>query len=295
MAERLEFIGRVWLTSVNPPPPPQPNRKEVFCAIFSCVSKFLFFPFSFFFFFLILNWYIESLGSPYQNFHKMESVQLLRTANYILRQSKMNLLKREKEESKIFRRSRFERGPKDRRASRSMINMNNSRPILSLITRAAASNNGVIVSIHPPLSILPSSFFHQIPRRDACRCHYGSRRWGKVGAKLLNRRLRNQITDRDTTMPMHYLWPMPRASYTHTLVQARSVETGWMDHWGLPGALIISERRRDSFVTFPRCERMKDWDIFIIVDQYNRLYFIRLNLNRDLVKFVLFLLFWKYW
>lgn len=45
---------------------------------------------------------------------------------------------------------------------------------------------------------------------------------------------------------------------------------------------------RDSF---PRCERMKDWDIFIIVDQYNRLYFIRLNLNRDLVKFVLFLLF----
>lgn len=176
-----------------------------------------------------------------------------------------------------------------------MINMNNSRSILSLITRTAASNNGVIVSIHPPLSILPSSFFHQIPRRDACRCHYGSRRWGKVGAKLLNRRLRNQITDRDTTMPMHYLWPMPRASYTHTLVQARSVETGWMDHWGLPGALIISERRRDSFVTFPRCERMKDWDIFIIVDQYNRLYFIRLNLNRDLVKFVLFLLFWKYW
>lgn len=112
-----------------------------------------------------------------------------------------------------------------------------------------------------------------------------------MGAKLLNRRLRNQITDRDTTMPMHYLWPMPRASYTHTLVQARSVETGWMDHWGLPGALIISERGRDSFVTFPQCERMKDWDIFIIVDQYNRLYFIRLNLNGDLVKFVLFLLF----
>lgn len=150
MAERLEFIGRVWLTSVNPPPPPQPNRKEVFCCyLFVCVEiSFLSF---FFFFFLILNWYIESLGSPYQNFHKMESVQLLRTANYILRQSKMNLLKREKEESKIFRRSRFERGPKDRRASRSMINMNNSRPILSLITRAAASNNGVIVSIHPPL------------------------------------------------------------------------------------------------------------------------------------------------
>lgn len=37
----------------------------------------------------------------------------------------------------------------------------------------------------------------------------------KVGAKLLNRRLRNQITDRDTAMPMHYLWPMPRASYTY--------------------------------------------------------------------------------
>lgn len=46
----------------------------------------------------------------------------------------------------------------------------------------------------------------------------------KVGAKLLNRRLRNQITDRDTTMPMHYLWPMPRASYTHTRARVNNAK-----------------------------------------------------------------------
>lgn len=130
--------------------------------------------------------------------------------------------------------------------------MNNPRPILSLITRTAASNNGVIVSMHPPLFHPPLplslslslfySSFHQIPRRDpACRCHYGSRRCGKVGAKLLNRRLRNQITDRDTTMPMHYLWPMPRASYTHTSVETQAGWTiGGGGGGGLLGALIIS-------------------------------------------------------
>ena len=46
-----------------------------------------------------------------------------------------------------------------------------------------------------------------------------------VGAELLNRRLRNQITDRDTTMPMHYLWPMPRAWYTHTRARAKNAKT----------------------------------------------------------------------
>ena len=45
-----------------------------------------------------------------------------------------------------------------------------------------------------------------------------------VGAELLNRRLRNQITDRDTTMPMHYLWPMPRACYTHTRARANNAK-----------------------------------------------------------------------
>ncbi|KAK1125835.1 hypothetical protein K0M31_005373, partial [Melipona bicolor] len=54
-----------------------------------------------------------------------------------------------------------------------------------------------------------------------------------VGAELLNRRLRNQITDRDTTMPMHYLWPMPRAWYTHTRARANNAkpkeDSRWMD------------------------------------------------------------------
>lgn len=122
--------------------------------------------------------------------------------------------------------------------------MNNSRTMLSLITRTQPPTM-VWLSRYdtppPPLSLslprivalLPLLFF---PRRDACRCHYGSRRWGKVGAKLLNRRLRNQITDRDTTMPMHYLWPMPRASYTHA--HTRSVEqAGWTT--GVISTLII--------------------------------------------------------
>lgn len=133
-------------------------------------------------------------------------------------------------------------------------------------------------SILPCLSLFHSSF-HQIPRRDpACRCHYGSRRCGKVGAKLLNRRLRNQITDRDTTMPMHYLWPMPRASYTHTSVETQAGWTIGGGGGGLLGALIISFWRYGNDAK----------RLFSLSWNFYR--FIRLNLNEDLTKFIFFFL-----
>lgn len=139
------------MTDIREPTPSPSAQQEgsLLCYLFVCVEI----SFLSFFFFLFLSYIklIHRISRLSISKLSQKSVQLLRTANYILRQSKVNLLKREKEESKIFRRSRFERGPKDRKASRSMINMNNSRPILSLITRTAASNNGVIVSIHPPL------------------------------------------------------------------------------------------------------------------------------------------------
>lgn len=68
--------------------------------------------------------------------------------------------------------------------------MNNPRPILSLITRTAASNNGVIVSMHPPLFHPPLSLSlslsstppstkspEGIPRVGAIMGRVGVERW----------------------------------------------------------------------------------------------------------------------